>query len=109
MVILYLYKEFVCNCISQNKTYFLAPNYHVLIKLLEKVADWEAVAAHLLKDEDGSKIKAIGKSKFHDVEDCRAEMIHLYLKSGDVSWENVLSALRMSNYTNLADEIEKKV
>ena len=94
--------------VYHKKTFFLVPNYHVLIKLLEKVTDWETVAAHLLKDEDGSKVKEIGKSKFYDVEGCRSEMIRLYLKGGDVSWGNVLNALRMSNYTNLADDIEKE-
>ena len=73
------------------------------------MTNWETIAAHLLKDEKGSKVKAIGKSKFNDVEDCRAEMIRLYIESGDVSWGNVLTALRMSNYTNLADDIEKRI
>jgi len=89
--------------------FFLAPSYHVLIKQLEKVAEWKTVATHLLKDEDGSTIKAIEKTYHHDVEDCRAEMIRQYIKSGDVSWQNILSALRKSNYNNLANEIEKKL
>ena len=76
---------------------------------MEEVTKWETVAAHLLKDEKGSKVKAIEKSKFQNVEDCRAEMIRLYLESGDVSWGNILNALRMSNYTNLADDIEKRI
>ena len=76
---------------------------------MEEVTNWETVAAHLLKDEKGSKVKTIEKSKFHNVEDCRAEMIRLYLESGDVSWGNILNALRMSNYTNLADDIEKRI
>ncbi|XP_065915237.1 CARD- and ANK-domain containing inflammasome adapter protein-like [Dysidea avara] len=85
------------------------PNYHVLIELLEKVVDWKTVATHLLKDEDGSKIKGIEMTYHHDVEDCRAEMIRLYLKSGNVSWQNILSALRKSKYSNLADDIERNI
>ena len=87
----------------------LVPNYHVLIELLEKVVDWKTVATHLLKDEDGSKIKGIEMTYHHDVEDCRAEMIRLYLKSGNVSWQNILSALRKSKYSNLADDIERNI
>lgn len=87
----------------------IGPNYHILIELLDKVVDWKTLAAHLLKDKDGSKVKAIEKSYHHDVKDCRAEMIRLYLKEGEVSWTNIVSTLRKSKYSNLADDIEKKL
>ena len=73
------------------------------------MVEWKTVATHLLKDEDGSTVKAIEKTYHYNVEDCRAEMIRLYIKAGAVSWQNVLSALRKSNYYNLANDIEKKL
>ena len=73
---------------------------------LEKVAEWKLVAAHLLNDQDGSKTKEIEKTYHGDVADCRAEIIRLFLKGSDVSWQSVLTALRKAGYKNLADEIE---
>ena len=66
--------------------------------------EWKLVAAHLLNDQDGSKTKEIEKTYHGDVADCRAEMIRLFLKGGDVSWQSVLTALRKAGYKNLADK-----
>jgi len=74
---------------------------------LQSVSRWKALAACLLNDDDGSKTEQIEKSCHYDVEECRITMIREYLKFGDVSWENVLAALRVANYKNLADSIEK--
>ena len=74
---------------------------------MEKVAEWKLVAAHLLNDHDGSTIKKIEKTYHGDVTDCQAEMIRLFLKSEDVSWMSVLTALKKAGYINLAEEIEK--
>ena len=68
------------------------------------MADWKLVAAYLLNDETGSKTKEIENTYRGNVVDCRLEMIRLYLKGGDVSWQSVLSALRKAGYKNLADE-----
>ena len=81
------------------------PTYKDLLKMLEKITDWSILAAFLL-DDDGSKTESIAKSNQYQVPDCRAAMIREYLKSGNVSWQNVLKALRAAGYTNLANEIE---
>jgi len=83
------------------------PTYPVLIKKLNKVADWNKLAAFLLDDTDGSKTESIAKSNHYQVPDCCAAMIREYLRSGDVSWQKVLEALRDAEYTNPADEIEE--
>ena len=86
-----------------------SPNNQTLTKYFERVADWKTLAAFLLNDDDGSKTHQIEKSNHYDVEDCRGAMIREYLKSGNVSWETVLSCLRSAGYKNLANEIEKEV
>lgn len=63
------------------------------------------MATYLLKDDDGSKVEEIERSNHYMVSDCRSAMLAEYFKAGDVSWENVLTALRKANYVNLADEI----
>ncbi|XP_065891760.1 uncharacterized protein [Dysidea avara] len=84
------------------------PTYKDLLKMLEKITDWSILAAFLL-DDDGSKTESIAKSNQYQVPDCRAAMIREYLKSGNVSWQNVLKALRAAGYTNLANEIEESL
>lgn len=42
----------------------------------------------------------------HGVENCRDKMIKHYLKSGDMSWEKVLSSLRNADYTNVANDLK---
>ena len=66
--------------------------------------EWKLVAAHLLNDQDGSKTKEIEKTYHGDVADCRSEMIRLFIKGGDVSWQSMLTALRKAGYKNLADK-----
>ena len=78
-----------------------------MIEYLEKVVEWKLLAAYLLNDEDGSKTKQIEKTFHGDVADCRIEMIRLFFRSGDVTWQSVLTALRKAGYKNLANEIEK--
>ena len=68
------------------------------------MVEWKLVAAHLLNDQDGSKTKEIEKTYHGDVADCRAEMIRLFLKGGDISWQSVQTALRKAGYKNLADK-----
>ena len=74
------------------------PTYPILIKCLEKVAEWKLVAAHLLNDHDGSTTKKIENTYHGDVTECLTEMIRLFLKSEDVSWMSVLTALRKAGY-----------
>ena len=64
------------------------------------------VATYLLKDDDGSKVETIEKSHHYMVAECRRAMLTQYLADGDVSWENILTALRKANYVNLADDIK---
>ena len=85
------------------------PTYPDLMKLLGKVAEWNILAAFLLDDSDGSKTKSIAMSNQYDVASCRADMIREYLKSGNVSWQKVLEALRDAGYTNLANDIEESL
>ena len=84
------------------------PTYHNLLTMLGKIADWSILAAFLL-DDDGSKTESIAKSNHYQVPDCRAAMIREYLKSGNVSWQKVLEALRDAGYTNLANEVEESL
>ena len=87
--------------------YITEPNNQTLTKYFERVAEWKKLAAFLLNDDDGSKTHLIEKSNHYDVGDCRGAMIREYLKSGNISWETVLSCLRSAGYKNLADDIEK--
>ena len=61
----------------------------------------------LLDDTDGNKVPQIERTNFYDVEACRAAMLVEFLKSGEKSWEKVLSSLRSAGYINLAIDIEK--
>lgn len=85
---------------------YAEPTYPVLLKWFDKVSKWRTVAAFLLDDNDGSITEEIEKSCNRDVEDCRDRMIKRYLKSGDISWEKVLSSLRNAGYTNVANDLK---
>ena len=65
------------------------------------------MAAFLLSDEDGSKVDTIARDNHHIIEDCRISMIHQYLKSGDVSWEKVLKALKKAGEKAAANKIQR--
>jgi len=88
---------------------FVEPTYTVLMEHLEPVSEWKPLAGYLLNDEDGSKTHNIEQDNGGKVSDCKLAMIRLFLRSGDVSWQTVLSALRKSGYKNLADDIEKQL
>ena len=68
---------------------------------------WQTLAAHLLNDQDGSKVEIIANNNHHKVQDCRAEMLREYFKSGNVSWETVLEALIKAGEINTVEKIEK--
>ena len=68
---------------------------------------WRTLAAHLLNDQDGSKVEIIAKNNHNKVQDCCAEMLREYFKSGNVSWETVLEALIKAGEINTAKKIEK--
>ena len=96
-------------CIIISQQFCAEPTYPVLIEHLEKVSEWKLVAAHLLNDDDGSKTKEIERTYHGDVADCKAEMIRLFMKSGDISWQSVIASLRKAGYKNLADKIENSL
>ena len=87
----------------------IEPTYLTLIHYFDKVTDWKKLGIYLLDDNDGTLIHKIEKSNHYDQEDCLCAMIREYLKSGNVSWETVLSSLRSANYINLATTIENDV
>ena len=64
------------------------------------------MAIYLLQDDDGYKSEMIERENQFLVAECRAALIREFLKSGDVSWENVLRALKRADYVNLAEEIK---
>ena len=65
------------------------------------------VAAYLLSDKDGSKVEIIARNNHHIIEDCRFAMIREYCKSGDISWEKVLEALRKAGEEATANKIQR--
>ena len=85
------------------------PTYPDLMKYLISVDNWKLIAAFLLNDKDGRKVAQIEKSCHSNIADCRSAVIQEYLESGDVSWKNVLKALRSAEYGSLADKIEKSL
>ena len=70
---------------------------------------WQTLAVHLLSDKDGSKVKIIARNNHHNIQDCRAEMLQEYFKSGTVSWEVVLEALTKADEKDTADKIKQKL
>ena len=82
------------------------PTYTELIEQLEGVVSWKKVAAYLLSDKDGSKVEIIARNNRHMIEDCRIDMIREYLKSGDISWEKVLEALKKAGEEATANKIQ---
>ena len=70
---------------------------------------WKIVAEHLLSDEDGSKVQYIEGNNHGDIQKCRAEMIHEYCKSDNVSWKVVLQALMKAGENNIAEKIIQKL
>ena len=67
---------------------------------------WKTLAAHLLSDTDGSKVETIEKNNC-TIQDCRAEMLREYFKSGTVSWEVVIQSLIKAGENNTADKIQQ--
>ena len=65
------------------------------------------VAAYLLSDEDGSKVETIAINNHHIIGDCRIAMIREYCRSGDISWEKVLEALRKAGEGATANKIQR--
>ena len=74
---------------------------------MDGVVSWKTVAAHLLSDEDGSKVETIARNNHDRIEDCRAAMIREYFKSDNVSWKKVLEALIKAGENNTADKIKR--
>ena len=65
------------------------------------------MAAHLLSDKDGSKVKTIATNNHHIIEDCRAAMLREYFRIGKVSWKKVIEALEKAGEKNTADKIQR--
>lgn len=97
-ILIYFFMGIHCTCIE--------PTYQTLTHYFEKVTDWKKLGACLLDDDDGTIIHKIEKSNRYDEGDCLCAMIREYLKSGNASWETVLSSLRSAKYINLATTIE---
>ena len=81
------------------------PEFSDLELKFEKVADWESVCPYLLKDDDGQKTYQIRRSNI-DLEGRRDKMLKEFLKQPNPTWRDVVQALRIARYNNLADEIE---
>ena len=62
------------------------------------------MATYLLSDDKGTKAEIIARDH-HRIEDCRAEMIREYIRSGEVSWEKVLEALQKAGEGDIAGKI----
>ena len=91
--------------ISLSKCFIGAePTYQVLMKYFEKEGiNWKKLAAYLL---DFNKLEDIVKRNPDGGIDCLTSMIQGFLRSDDVSWKKVLTALNASQYLNLARIIE---
>ena len=85
----------------------IEPKFIELVSIFERVADWEKVCPFLIVDKDGQKTKEI-KNNSGDVDVKRQAMLREFLQRSNASWKNVVNALRIGTYTNLADEIEKR-
>jgi len=60
-----------------------------------------------LDDKTGEKAPQIERTNFYDVASCRDAMIREFMRSGQRSWEKVLSSLESAGYPNLASDIKK--
>ena len=78
-----------------------------MLEHLAGVVSWKIVAAHLLSDTDGSKVDITARNNRDNIEGCRDEMIHAYLKSGQVSWKVVLEALTKAGEIRTVDKIKR--
>ena len=83
------------------------PKFTQLIPTFEKVVDWERLCPFLIDDVTGQKTKKI-KNNPGDIDAKHLEMLQEFLKRSNPSWEDVVDALRLGTYTNLADENKEK-
>ena len=83
------------------------PKLKELLLIFDRVADWERVCPFLIDDDTGQKTKQI-KNNPGDIDAKRLEMLHEFLERSNASWEDVVDALKLGTYSNLADETKEK-
>ena len=84
------------------------PKLTDLLLKFKKVAEWNKVCPFLLEDDNGHKTREIEKNHKY-VDDMRQEMLQQFLNKANPTWGDVVSALRLANYENLAREIEDEL
>jgi len=81
------------------------PKFPTLKKKFERVPAWWSVCPYLLDDDDGTITEEIN-GNHQTIAEKRDEMLTRFLQMSDPTWKKVVDALRLGNFSNLADEIE---
>ena len=83
------------------------PKYTELKKIFDdQVDNWESVCPYLINDEDGQQTREIRKNGT-TVMERRDEMLTVFLKQSNPTWQKVINSLREGRYNKVADDIEK--
>lgn len=86
---------------------FIAPDFNVLIKLFEEVAQWDKVCPHLLNDRNGEKTQGIQLNN-QNLDQKRSEMLRTYIREATPpTWNDIINALDKGSYRNLARKIKE--
>ena len=85
------------------------PNHQNLLPYFEGVSDWKKLGVHLLPEKYTSLISDIDKTYKQDVNECKWALIREYLKVGNVSWDKVIDALKMSDHPSIAEKIQSDI
>ena len=58
---------------------------------------------------DFALLKSIGKSHGHYVEECKIDVLHSWLKTGEATKDKLADALREMGEDSMADKLEKSI
>jgi len=81
--------------------------YPGLLEHLKDVSDWHTFGAYLLPSGNFGELEIIRKTHKGDVGECKKALFIKYMEVGDRSWNTVITALKKTDYKNIAKDISQ--
>jgi len=81
--------------------------YPGLLEHLKNVSDWHTFGAYLLPPDNFGELESIRITCKGDVGECKKALFIKYMEVGDRSWNTVITALKKTDYKNIAKDISQ--
>ena len=83
--------------------------YPDLVKFLAEIHDWQTLAAHILPGSAAGPIDRIRAVHNGNTRECKKALCIEYLRSGDRSWNTIMTALVNTGNDDLAKHIKQNI